>query len=61
MTVGEPQFKEGDQITVKGVPATVKTQVMEYQGNEAVWGQVYATDANGGLIIASPADCTLVE
>ena len=57
MSIGTPTFKEGDKVTIKGVSATVKTQVMEYQGNEAVWGQVYALDENGGLIIANPTDC----
>jgi hypothetical protein len=57
MSIGNPQFNEGDKVTIKGIKATVKTQVMEYQGNEAVWGQVYAIDENGGLIIANPTDC----
>lgn len=61
MALGDPQFKEGDKVTIKGVAATVKTQIMEYQGNEAVWGQVYALDENGGLIIANATDVTLVE
>jgi len=56
MTIGNPTFAEGDKVTIKGIKATVKTQVMEYQGSEAVWGQVYAIDENGGLIIASPTD-----
>lgn len=57
MSIGNPTFAEGDKVTIKGIKATVKTQVMEYQGNEAVWGQVYAIDENGGLIIANPTDC----
>ncbi len=57
MSIGTPQFQEGDKVTIKGIKATLKTQVMEYQGNEAVWGQVYALDENGGLIIANPTDC----
>ena len=56
MTIGNPTFAEGDKVTIKGIKATVKTQIMEYQGTEAVWGQVYAIDENGGLIIASPTD-----
>jgi hypothetical protein len=56
MSIGNPTFAEGDKVTIKGVKATVKTQVMEYQGTEAVWGQVYAIDENGGLIIANPTD-----
>lgn len=57
MSLGNPQFKEGDKVTIKGTSATVKTQVMEYTETGAVWGQVYAIDGNGGLIIASPEDC----
>jgi hypothetical protein len=56
MTIGNPTFAEGDKVTIKGIKATVKTQIMEYQGTEAVWGQVYAIDENGGLIIANPTD-----
>jgi hypothetical protein len=57
MTVENPQFNEGDKITIKGIPATVKTQVLVNNDSGASWGQVYALDANGGLIIANPEDC----
>jgi hypothetical protein len=59
MSVGNPQFKEGDKVTIKGVAATVKSQLIENHTDGAVWGQVYALDANGGLIIAAPEDVTL--
>lgn len=61
MSVGSPQFNEGDKVTIKGTSATVKTQVLEYNDTGATWGQVYALDANGGLIIASPEDCIIQE
>jgi hypothetical protein len=59
MSIGNPQFKEGDKVTIKGVEATVKSQILENHDDGAVWGQVYAFDANGGLIIAAPTDVTL--
>lgn len=57
MSVGNPQFSEGDKVVIKGISATVKTQVLTNNDSGAAWGQVYALDANGGLIIANPEDC----
>jgi hypothetical protein len=57
MSVGNPQFNEGDKVTIKGIAATIKSQILENQADgTAKWGQVYAFDANGGLIIANPSD-----
>jgi hypothetical protein len=54
MSVGQPQFNEGDKVIINGVKATVVSQILENHTDGAVWGQVYATDENGGFIIAAP-------
>lgn len=56
MSVGQPQYKEGDKVTIKGVKATVVSQILENTPTGAKWGQVYAKDAKGGFIIAHPED-----
>ena len=56
MSVGQPQFNEGDKVTIKGVNATVVSQILENSPSGAKWGQVYAKDENDGFIIAHPDD-----